>query len=188
MYESVCLNIFVQEEKEKAILLSKSIETLEKYKISEDAYFLTWSSRNIDQVEIVREKHKRALQFPKLGLAVPPGDQPFKAGVSHLCEIELDSGLIQPRQGLNGNYFLQPVMAKIEVITDIPASLGSSKDSVCSRRFRAISESGATLVVMEVAKENSDVNTQEHAQDSLPTLSNYDRRKIRRSMVHFIRR
>ncbi|KAL7190063.1 hypothetical protein ACSBR1_039663 [Camellia fascicularis] len=146
----------IEEEKEKAILLSKSIETLEKYKIPEDAYSVTWSSRNI-------------------GL-------PFKADVSPSCEIEPDSGLIQPRQALDDNYFLQPVMAEREVITDIPASLGSSKDSVCSSRFSAISESGATLAVMEVTKENSDANMQEDAQDSLPTSSNYDRRKIRRSM------
>ncbi|KAI7989852.1 ATP-dependent RNA helicase DEAH13 [Camellia lanceoleosa] len=172
----------IEQEKEKAILLSKSIETLEKYKIPEDAYSVTWSSRNIGQVETVREKRRRALQFSKLGLAVPPGDQPFKAGVSPLCEIEPHSGLIQPRQGLDENYFLQPVMAEREVITDIPVSLGSSKDSVCSSKISAISESGATLAVMEVAKENSDANMQEDAQDSLPTSSNYDRRKIKRSM------
>ncbi|KAL7190067.1 hypothetical protein ACSBR1_039665 [Camellia fascicularis] len=169
MYESVCLNIIVQEEKEKAILLSKSIETMKKYKIPEDAYSVTWSSQNIGQ-------------FSKLGLAVPSGDQPFKSGASSLCEIEPDSGLIQPRQGLDKNYFLQPVMAEREVITDIPTSLGSSKDSVCSSRFSAIGEFGAILAVMEVAKENSDANMQEDAQDSLPTSSNCDRRKISRSM------
>ncbi|KAI7987934.1 ATP-dependent RNA helicase DEAH13 [Camellia lanceoleosa] len=171
-----------QEEKKKAIPLSKSIETMKKYKISEDAYSVTWSSQNIGQVETVHEKRKRALQFSKLGLAVPPGDQPFKFGVSSLCEIEPDSGLIQPKQGLDKNYFLQPVMAEREVITDIPASLGSSKDSVCSSRFSAIGEFTAILAVMEVAKENSDANMQEDAQDSLPTSSNYDRRKLMRSI------
>ncbi|CAL5439177.1 unnamed protein product [Camellia sinensis] len=133
-------------------------------------------------VETVHEKRRRALQFSKLSLVVPPGDQPFKAGVSPLCEIEPDSGLIQPRQDLDENYFLQPVMAEREVITDIPTSLGSSKDSVCSSRFSAIGEFGAILAVMEVAKENSDSNMQEDAQDSLPTSSNCDRRKISRSM------
>ncbi|CAL5423435.1 unnamed protein product [Camellia sinensis] len=172
----------IEEEKEKAILLSKSIETLEKYKIPEDAYSVMWSSRNIGQVETVHEKRRRAAQFSKLGLAVPLGDQPFKGGVSPLCENEPDSGLIQPRQGLDDNYFLQPVMAEREVISDIPASLGSSKDSVCSSRFSAIGESGATLAVVEVAKENNDTNMQEDAQDSLPTSSNCDRRKISRSM------
>ncbi|CAL5360929.1 unnamed protein product [Camellia sinensis] len=134
-------------------------------------------------VETVREKRRRALQFSKLSLAVRPRDQPFKAGVSPLCEIEPDSGLIQPRQGLDENYFLQPVMAEREIITGIPASLGSSKDSVCSSRFSAIGEFGAILAVMEVAKENSDSNMQEDAQDSLPTSSNCDRRKINRSMT-----
>ncbi|KAJ9550655.1 hypothetical protein OSB04_014700 [Centaurea solstitialis] len=55
----------LQEEKEKSVLLSKSLETLEyvsfyldtcfhtscaKYKIQEDAYSLMWSSRNLGQV------------------------------------------------------------------------------------------------------------------------------------------
>ncbi|KAJ6873412.1 hypothetical protein NC651_032326 [Populus alba x Populus x berolinensis] len=35
------------EEKERALLLSKSMETLEKYKIPEDAFSLLQSSRNI---------------------------------------------------------------------------------------------------------------------------------------------
>ncbi|THG09470.1 hypothetical protein TEA_003933 [Camellia sinensis var. sinensis] len=114
--------VMLSEENEKAILLSKSIETMKKYKISEDAYSVTWSSQNIGQVETVHEKRKRALQFSKLGLVVPPSDQPFKSGVSSLCEIEPNFGLIQPRQGLDKNYFLQPVMEEREVITDIPTS------------------------------------------------------------------
>ncbi|KAL7168718.1 hypothetical protein ACSBR2_039044 [Camellia fascicularis] len=154
----------IEEEKEKAILLSKSIETLELY---------------FQEIQNFEGCILSDMVFMKYW-SVPPGDQPLKAGVSPLYEIEPNSGLIQPRQGLDENYFLQPVMAEREVITDISASLGSSKDSVCTSRFSAISESGATLAVMEVAKENSDANMQEDAQGSLPTSSNYDRIKINR--------
>ncbi|GFZ04813.1 lysyl-tRNA synthetase 1 [Actinidia rufa] len=55
----------IEEEKEKARLLSESIETLEKYKIQEDAYSLMWSSRNLGQVETVRERRRRVVQFSK---------------------------------------------------------------------------------------------------------------------------
>lgn len=37
----------LEEEKEKSLLLSKSLETLEKYKISDDAFLLLRSSVNI---------------------------------------------------------------------------------------------------------------------------------------------
>ncbi|KAL2484401.1 RNA helicase [Abeliophyllum distichum] len=60
----------LEEEKEKEILLSKSIETLEKYKIREDAYSLMWSSRDLGQndflvkrysIIILDEAHERSL-------------------------------------------------------------------------------------------------------------------------------
>ncbi|GAB4841097.1 hypothetical protein Ancab_021842 [Ancistrocladus abbreviatus] len=63
------------EEKEKEQLLSKSLETLEKYKIGEDAYSLLWSSRNIGQADTAKEKRRRILQFSKAGLEVPYIDQ-----------------------------------------------------------------------------------------------------------------
>ncbi|KAL0459722.1 UNVERIFIED_CONTAM: ATP-dependent RNA helicase DEAH13 [Sesamum latifolium] len=56
----------LEEEKEKEMLLSKSIETLEKYKIREDVYSLMWSSRNLGQVETVREKRRREVEFAKV--------------------------------------------------------------------------------------------------------------------------
>ncbi|KAL6508693.1 hypothetical protein OROGR_023404 [Orobanche gracilis] len=61
----------VYEEKEKEILLSKSIETLEKYKIKDDVYSLMWSLRNLGQVETVREKRRREVEFSKAGLELP---------------------------------------------------------------------------------------------------------------------
>ncbi|KAL6538007.1 hypothetical protein OROGR_011995 [Orobanche gracilis] len=61
----------LEEEKEKEILLSKSIETLEKYKIKDDVYSLMWSLRNLGQVETVREKRRREVEFSKAGLELP---------------------------------------------------------------------------------------------------------------------
>ncbi|XWS31764.1 hypothetical protein CRYUN_Cryun23aG0104100 [Craigia yunnanensis] len=71
--------MLVQEEKEKALLLSKSIETLEKYKIPEDTYSLLQSSKTIGQAETMREKRRRAIQFSKAGLEVPHSDKSSKA-------------------------------------------------------------------------------------------------------------
>ncbi|KAL1557641.1 RNA helicase [Salvia divinorum] len=61
----------LEEDKEKEILMSKSIETLEKYKIKEDVFSLMWSSRNLGQVETVREKRRREVEFSKAGLELP---------------------------------------------------------------------------------------------------------------------
>uniref|UniRef100_A0A6N2NEP8 RNA helicase n=2 Tax=Salix viminalis TaxID=40686 RepID=A0A6N2NEP8_SALVM len=82
----------LEEEKERTLLLSKSIETLEKYKIPEEAFSLMQSSRNICRVETVKEKRRMAVQFSKAGLS-PQGDQPFKRNhetASFDIEAELD--------------------------------------------------------------------------------------------------
>lgn len=68
----------LEEEKEKEILLSKSFETLEKYKIKEDVYSLMWSSRNLGQVETVREKRRREVEFSKAGLELPHAEKTTK--------------------------------------------------------------------------------------------------------------
>ncbi|KAL8548762.1 hypothetical protein ACS0TY_007866 [Phlomoides rotata] len=64
----------LEEEKEREALLSKSMETLEKYKIQDNVYSLMWSSRNLGQVETVREKRRREVEFSKAGLELT--DQP----------------------------------------------------------------------------------------------------------------
>lgn len=82
----------LEEEKERTLLLSKSIETLEKYKIPEEAFSLMQSSRNICRVETVKEKRRMAVQFSKAGLS-PQGDQPLKRNhetASFDNEAELD--------------------------------------------------------------------------------------------------
>ncbi|XP_010523962.1 PREDICTED: ATP-dependent RNA helicase DEAH13 [Tarenaya hassleriana] len=65
----------LEEEKEKEIMFAKSAELLEKYKISEDAYSLLRSSKVIGRAETKLEKRRRAMQFSKVGLTAPPGDE-----------------------------------------------------------------------------------------------------------------
>ncbi|KAF2304723.1 hypothetical protein GH714_037713 [Hevea brasiliensis] len=118
----------LEQEKEKAFLLAKSIETLEKYKIPEDAFSLLRSSRNISRVETVREKRRMAVQFSKAGLEVSHGDQPFKMctdGAS--CKIEVESKSIN-WLSMNKNDHLQPMVRETEV--DASDSLAISQELV----------------------------------------------------------
>ncbi|XP_076952248.1 ATP-dependent RNA helicase DEAH13-like [Bidens hawaiensis] len=98
----------LEEDKEKSLLLSKSLETLEKYKIQDDAYSLMWSSRNLGQVETAREKRRREVQFAKTGLVLQHSDRPLKRrnNTSESTEAELVS--IEDASG-------QPMNEEIEV-------------------------------------------------------------------------
>ncbi|ONI29333.1 hypothetical protein PRUPE_1G193500 [Prunus persica] len=68
----------LEEEKEKSLSISKSIEALEKYKLPEGAHSLLQSSKNIGKVESKKEKRRKAVLFSKAGFGVPLTDQPFK--------------------------------------------------------------------------------------------------------------
>ncbi|KAJ0970425.1 hypothetical protein J5N97_023302 [Dioscorea zingiberensis] len=68
----------IQEEKEKRLLLSRSIEVLEKHKIWGGAYSLMKCSGTIGQTETMREKRRRAVEFSKAGLQVPEEISLFK--------------------------------------------------------------------------------------------------------------
>ncbi|KAI8574785.1 hypothetical protein RHMOL_Rhmol01G0381000 [Rhododendron molle] len=167
----------IEEEKEKALLLSKSIETLEKYKIRDDAYALMWSSRNLGQVETVHEQRRREVQFSKAGLALPHSDKPFKrkAVVSPSCEIEPDSETVQSTKGLVDIDFWQPAMAEKEVTSK--TSLAYSEESVSSSGLGAVDGYDATDPVEEIANKNNETCMREDAQDSLPMTFNSDRSK-----------
>ncbi|CAO2812915.1 unnamed protein product [Amaranthus hypochondriacus] len=80
----------LEEDKEKQLLLSKSLEYLEKYTISDDAHSLLWSSQNIGQAETTREKRRRVMQFSKAGLDVPSSNMKSKKKKGGSCETELD--------------------------------------------------------------------------------------------------
>ncbi|XP_071736177.1 ATP-dependent RNA helicase DEAH13 [Rutidosis leptorrhynchoides] len=91
----------LEEDKEKSVLLSKSLETLEKYKLQDDAYSLMWSSSSLGQVETAREKRRREMQFAKTGLVLQHSDRPSKRLVNGngSCEIEPDSNEIYSDSG-----------------------------------------------------------------------------------------
>lgn len=79
------------EEKKKEQLLSKSLETLERHKISDDAYSLLWSSQNIGQAVTMREKRRRDMQFSKAGLEVPENDLLGKRRKPNSCQREVQA-------------------------------------------------------------------------------------------------
>ena len=126
----------------------------------------------------MRERRRRAVQFSKVGLALP--HQPFKRKAA-VCEIELDSDANHSMQEIGENEFQQPVTADREVISSLPIPFGSSEGLVCSSGLGTVDEFGATLPVDEFTSKNSDTCMQEDAQDSLPTW-----RQISRSTVCFI--
>ncbi|KAK8941228.1 putative pre-mRNA-splicing factor ATP-dependent RNA helicase [Platanthera zijinensis] len=68
----------LQEEKEKKLMLSKSIKILQKYKIRDVAYSILQSSGTIGQAETLREKRRLAVQFSKAGLEIPDSVSLFK--------------------------------------------------------------------------------------------------------------
>ncbi|XP_011079618.1 ATP-dependent RNA helicase DEAH13 [Sesamum indicum] len=122
----------LEEEKEKEMLLSKSIETLEKYKIREDVYSLMWSSRNLGQVETVREKRRREVEFAKVGLELPDSAQPFKKRATNNSSqnIEVKEDKIQS-QAINDSDHTQSSLAERVILNDTSISTGSCENEVC---------------------------------------------------------
>ncbi|XP_059660034.1 ATP-dependent RNA helicase DEAH13-like isoform X3 [Cornus florida] len=170
----------LEEEKEKACLLAKSIEALEKYKIRVDAYSLMWSSRNIGQVETVREKRRRAVQFSKVGLGIPHNDHSFKSrgAVSTFSETEPYADEIHSRQNHDDDNFFQPTIAAKEVLSHVPVSLGSFRESVCGSGLGANGGPDAAFPVREVANERDDTCMHDDVPNSSPTSCGHDGRKI----------
>ncbi|KAI3449441.1 hypothetical protein Pfo_006106 [Paulownia fortunei] len=134
----------LEEEKEKEMLLSKSIETLEKYKIREDVYSLMWSSRNLGQVETVREKRRREVEFSKLGLELPNSDQPFTKRRSNNASSNVEvyeDKILSP--AINGSDYGQSPLVD---------SVGSFENEFCGNA-PVTSDGGGVLFVKEVADE-----------------------------------
>ncbi|KAG9440164.1 hypothetical protein H6P81_020329 [Aristolochia fimbriata] len=94
----------LQEEKEKRDMELKSMEIIKRHSIKDDLHSLLSSSGTIGQVETMRERRLRAVQFSKVGLELPLDDRPFKKsrvpaneGYSDQCE-HLDNALKQCHQ------------------------------------------------------------------------------------------
>lgn len=79
----------LQEEKEKKLMLSKSIKMLQKYKIGDEAYSILQSSGTIGQAETLREKRRLAAQFSKAGLEIPDNVSLFKKKENKFSENDV---------------------------------------------------------------------------------------------------
>ncbi|XP_021722281.1 ATP-dependent RNA helicase DEAH13-like [Chenopodium quinoa] len=100
----------LEEEKEQELLLSKSLENLEKYKISDNAYLLLRSSENIGQAETAKEKRRREMQFSKAGLDLPVSDMGTKRKKVKSCDYEPDDSQSSPLEDADKNATYKPVL------------------------------------------------------------------------------
>ncbi|KAK3004680.1 hypothetical protein RJ639_018706 [Escallonia herrerae] len=175
----------IEEEKEKALLLAKSIETLEKYKIGEDAYSLMWSSRNLGQVETVLEKRRREVQFLKVGLDLPRGDRPFKRRLAENLPsvLESDSSRLQPREECIPNESL-PLLGERKSVHDASVSLGYSGELIFDERLGSGGGAEATMSVKVAANQDTHTFISENTCNSLSTYGCNDR-KLEAPMVGF---
>lgn len=121
----------LEEEKEKALLLSKSIETLEKYKLPEYAFPLLQSSRDIGRSETTKEKRMRAVHFSKAGLEVPDNDRPLErksdGTTAGGTEPEIDK--VPSRQHVDEDGSVQPMLLEIEAVKN-----ASETDEIISQQ------------------------------------------------------
>ncbi|PQQ18686.1 ATP-dependent RNA helicase DEAH13 [Prunus yedoensis var. nudiflora] len=138
----------LEEEKEKSLSISKSIEALEKYKLPEGAHSLLQSSKNIGKVESKKEKHRKAVLFSKAGFGVPLTDQPFnKIDSESESESESEPELekTQSRSDLCKNDQVQSKIVPAEIRKNTFISLDSSQGLVCGRGLGVNGGSAADL-------------------------------------------
>ncbi|KAL3604478.1 hypothetical protein D5086_005337, partial [Populus alba] len=166
----------LEEENERTLLLSKSIETLEKYKIPEDAFSLLQSSRNISRVETVKEKRRMAVQFSKAGLS-PQGDQPFKRN-HETASFEIEAGLdeIQSKMHMDEKGHLQPMVIGREVQNHASFSL-VCHNPVSGNELGLNGRSVSALSAEEVSNEDNCTPTLEVPKKSSQASSDHDARK-----------
>ncbi|KAL6204305.1 hypothetical protein ACLB2K_021573 [Fragaria x ananassa] len=125
----------LEEDKEKALLLSKSIEALGKYKLPEGVHSLLQSSKDIGQVESKKERRRKAVLFSKARLEVPYTDQPFKkkVDVDACSESEPESERTRSRQDLDKSGQVQSMVIQKEIHKTASVCLNSSQGIVSSR-------------------------------------------------------
>ncbi|VFQ78564.1 unnamed protein product [Cuscuta campestris] len=159
----------LKEDKEKAALLSKSLETLAKYKIEDDSYSLLSSSRNLGQVETTRDKRRREVQYSKAGLVVPGGDPPLKknkkSASSISCDIEQEFDETKLHIPVVNDYMLQPPVTKIDTLSE-----ASGLETCKPRAF----DGDSATPVRDVANEKTDLLRAEDLQNPMPTPSYSD--------------
>ncbi|EOX95170.1 RNA helicase family protein, putative [Theobroma cacao] len=171
----------LEEEKEKAFLLSKSIETLEKYKIPEDAYSLLRSSKTIGLAETMREKRRRAVQFLKAGLELPYVDQSSKGrdgdNLSSSSEPEPELEEINSRKDISKNHIRQPLIIEIEVARNALGPLASSQEPVFGKDLGPSCSFVDTVPIKEVPLKDNSIPSEEVIKNCIPKLSADDGRE-----------
>ncbi|KAL8241183.1 hypothetical protein R6Q59_014538 [Mikania micrantha] len=151
----------LEEDKEKTLLLSKSLETLEKYKIQDDAYSLMWSSRNLGQVETAREKRRREVQFAKTGLVLQHSDRPLKRRDNKSDSAETYSN--------EEDVSSQPVKRDIEVTNVKLSPLESFPEGSCNNGANIVDALDPPSFVMKLDNEHTDTSILEDPKSSLVT-------------------
>ncbi|XVF72676.1 hypothetical protein PTKIN_Ptkin12aG0139200 [Pterospermum kingtungense] len=175
----------LEEEKQKALLLSKSIETLEKYKIPEDTYSLLQSSKTIGRAETMREKRRRAIQFWKAGLEVPHSAKPSKARDGDnlsSSEPELELEEINLKKDISKNNIGQPMITEREVAKDACGSSTFSQVPVFGKDLGSSSSSVDILPTMEVSLKNNGAPLEEGIKSCIHKLPLENERKRSMSM------
>ncbi|KAL6601609.1 hypothetical protein ACP70R_044829 [Stipagrostis hirtigluma subsp. patula] len=81
----------LEEERKKKLLQAESIEILRKHRITDDAYSLLHASGTVGQVETLKQKHRRAVQFCKAGMDVPEELSLFKKAAYHKVSVNSDA-------------------------------------------------------------------------------------------------
>ncbi|GAA0138509.1 RNA helicase [Lithospermum erythrorhizon] len=136
----------IEDDKEKEILLSQSIEELEKYKIKDDMYSLMWSSSNLGQVETARGKRLREVQFSKAGLEGPYGDRPPKKKYSTVSnETGCETSMIRSTQAVKNDDFTSTPIMEVEVQGVTSSSLKFSEKQSNGNGPRGCTDSGGAL-------------------------------------------
>ncbi|KAK9068970.1 hypothetical protein SSX86_013086 [Deinandra increscens subsp. villosa] len=157
----------LEEDKEKSLLLSESLETLEKYKLQDDTYSLMWSSRNLGQVETAREKRRREVQFAKTGLVLQHSDRPLKRRDENKDSLEDDSNLVNMEDVSS-----QPMNTDIEVTNLELSPPRSYSELKCnSEADDIICALDPPLLVKKIDNENTDSSIIEDPKPSPVTSS-----------------
>ncbi|KAF8030142.1 hypothetical protein BT93_E2541 [Corymbia citriodora subsp. variegata] len=140
----------LEEEKQRAVLLSQSMEMLEKHKIPDSAYSLLQSSQNIGRAETMREKRLKVVQFSKAGLKDPLGSRDVGNAPSE-SEHATDSCQSICEQDIGNNDILEPIRVQKRCLDSGCAPLDSSQELVGGKSLDTGKESTEQLPVRKAA-------------------------------------
>ncbi|PWA40387.1 RNA helicase family protein [Artemisia annua] len=169
----------LEEDKEKSALWTKSLETLEKYKLQDDAYSLMWSSSNLGQVETAREKRRREMQFAKTGLVLQHNDRPLKRRCS-----ENDSDEIEHIEPELSEVYSNP-LDKEDVF--VPSPQRSSPEISCSKEVEETVALDPPAFVKKVNNYDTDTPMLEEPKSALPKSSGDTSMVNSKEVVHCVK-